>query len=110
MVVVFDPLTDTGCSGVLGRIGIGIVGSWLALPGRPLATNPGRVAPPIVVVIPSLDGIRAVTIIRSLMFLSLVSSSQSVFLGFRPCSCGSMVVVPAPSLSKDSLLWSESEL
>ena len=105
MVVVFEPLTDTGCSGVLGRIGIGIVGSWLALPGRPLATNPGRVAPPVVVVIPSLDGIRAVTMIRS-----LVSSSQSVFLGFRPCSCGSMVVVPAPSLSKDSLLWSESEL
>ena len=110
MVVAFNPLTDTGCSGVFGRIGIGIVGSWLALLGRPLVTNPGQVTPPVVVVIPLLDGTRAATVIRSLMFPSLVPSSRSVSPGFHPCSCCSMAVVLAPSLSEGPLLWSESEL
>ena len=43
------------------------------------------------------------------MFPSLVPSSRSVFPGFRPCECCSVAVVPAPSLSKASLPWSESE-
>ena len=107
MVVAFNLLTDTGCSGVFGRIGIGIVGSWLALLGRPLVTNPGRVTPPVVVVVPLLDGTRAASVIGLLMFLSLAPSSQSVSLGFR-LGC-SVVVIRAPSPFRDLLLESELE-
>ena len=56
MEVVVGPLAGTGCSGVFGRIGIGIGDPWLLLPGPPLTTNPSRVAPPVVVVVPSLGG------------------------------------------------------
>ena len=109
MVVAFGPLTGTGYSGALGRTGIGIGGSWPVPLDLFLVTSPGQVTLPIIVVVPLLGGIQAATVIRSLMFLSLVPSSQSVFPGFCPCSCCSVAAVLVPSLSKDSLLGSESE-
>ena len=68
MVLALDPLAGTRCSGVLGRIGIGTGDAWLALLDRSLVTSPGWVALPVVVVVSSLGGVRAATMIRSLMF------------------------------------------
>ena len=42
MVVVVSPLTGTGCSGALGRIGTRIGGPWLVPLDRSLVTSPGR--------------------------------------------------------------------
>ena len=111
MVVAFGPLTGTGYSGALGRTGIGIGSSWPAPLDLFLATSPSQVMLPIIVIVPSLGGIQAATMIRSLMFLSLVPSFQHVFPGFRPCSCSLAVVISlAPSPSKGSLLELELEL
>ena len=107
MVVVVGPLTGTGCSGVIGGTGIGIGDPWPMLLDPPLTTNPGRLVLPVVVAVPLLGGTQAAIVIGSLMFLSLVPSSQSVSLGLH-LGC-SAVVVPAPSPSRDSLLELELE-
>ena len=107
MVVVVVPLTGTRCSGGSGRIGTGIGDSWFSLLGLPLMTSPGRLGLLVVAAIPSLDGTRAVTVIGSLMFLSLVPLSRSVFPGFCPCCLAEVVLAPCPS--RGLLLESESE-
>ena len=107
MAVVVDPPAGTGCSGGLGRIGIGIGDPWLVSLDLFLVTNPSLIALLATIVVPSLDGTRVAVVTRSLMFRSLAPSSRSVLPGFRPC--GSAVVVLVPSPSKGSLLGLESE-
>ena len=75
MVEVVTLLAGTGCSGALGRIGIGIGDPLLVSLGLFLATSLGRLTLPVVVVAPSLGGTQAATVIGSLMFRSLAPSS-----------------------------------
>ena len=107
MVVVVGPPTGTGCSGPTGGVGIGIGGPWPVLLDPPLTTNPGRLVLPVVAVVPLLDETRAASMIGSLMFLSLVPLSRSVFPGFCPCCLAEVVLAPSPS--RGLLLESESE-